>query len=408
MSLSSSQRFLLGGAFLAAFLFGFVAGAWGILLPDVMGFYRLTPVTVGLFFVTIAVGYVLGALGCGQWFSAQGARTLLLLGSFLLLLSSLLLGFRPPLLLAVGAYGLIGFSVGLLDTSYSTLLACFPRSATWLHLYMASFSIGGLVSPLMTGALLAARWGWNSVFFVLGSLCVPLLLLCALQDCSLFTAMSTSSRHADGSHAQIRDRGTVLAALASPQVWLLGLFILFAAGVYGSLNSWFYSFALYDRHLTPSLASTLMSGFWLGLLFARLFLHLIVDRWRMSKMSLIFGCLGGTILGVALLWVVPGGAGMAICCVLVGLCQGSPYPTVLSLVPDLIEPSIVSRALSLMMATNIVGSMLLPLSVGALVQQVGFWTLPFSLLGATAVALGIWWVLYGHGQRVMRRREAID
>ncbi|WP_201375920.1 hypothetical protein [Ktedonobacter robiniae] len=116
MSLSPPQRLLIGSAFLGLFLFGFQSGAWGIILPDLMVFYHLTPATVG---------------------------------------------------------------------------------------------------PLVSNARSIQKQGHT----------------------------------------------LWLATLASPQVWLIGVFIASQAGLHGVLSSWLYSFALNERHLTPSFASILMSGF---------------------------------------------------------------------------------------------------------------------------------------------------
>ncbi|GHO81639.1 MFS transporter [Ktedonobacter sp. SOSP1-85] len=399
MSLSPPQRLLIGSAFLGLFLFGFQSGAWGIILPDLMVFYHLTPATVGPFFVASALGYVCAVLSSGQMIEKWSIYHVMILGALILLLNTFILGMMPPLLIAIGAYGLIGLGTGLLDTSFTTMMAQFPRSATWLNLSQAGFGIGGLIGPLTAGILLTTHWRWNSIFFLLGGLCLPLLLLCGLARHLPRIAANTSHVVSDARSIQKQGHMLWLATLASPQVWLIGVFIASQAGLHGVLSSWLYSFALNERHLTPSFASILMSGFWISLLFARLFLHALAERFHLSRTNLIFACLGGITLGLVLFWLLPGGTGVVVFSLLVGLSEGPIYPTVISLVPHLVEKPLLVRSLSLMMTMNIVGVSLLPLSAGALIQQIGFWTVPLYLLGLTGIMLSIWWRLGRHDAR---------
>src|SRR5258708_8120779 len=93
--------------------------------------------------------------------------------------------------------------------------------------------------------------------------------------------------------------------LKIPVVWFATLFLLFYVGVEVSLGSWGYTFLLENRHESDLLAGGIVSGYWLGLTRGRFILNHIAGGLRLRLSGLIYTCLGGIVLCILVIWLIP-------------------------------------------------------------------------------------------------------
>lgn len=118
---------------------------------------------------------VMGALG-----DRIGRRKLLMWGAAAFGAASVLAAFSPSAEALIVARALLGLAAASLAPSTLSLISSMFRDAGQrslaIGIWMASFSLGGAIGPLVGGALLESFW-WGSVFLI--SVPVMLLLLLA-------------------------------------------------------------------------------------------------------------------------------------------------------------------------------------------------------------------------------------
>ena len=138
----------------------------------------LQPSSSQLLWIVDIYGFLLaGALiPMGVLGDRIGRRTLLLIGAAVFGLASVLAAFSTSAGMLIAARALLGVAASTLAPSTLALIRNMffdPRQRTVaIGVWVASFSAGGAIGPLVGGALLASFW-WGSVFLV----AVPVMLL---------------------------------------------------------------------------------------------------------------------------------------------------------------------------------------------------------------------------------------
>ena len=138
----------------------------------------LQPSSSQLLWIVDIYGFLLaGALiPMGVLGDRIGRRKLLLIGAAVFGLASILAAFSTSAGMLIAARALLGVAASTLAPSTLSLIRNMffdPRQRTVaIGVWVASFSAGGAIGPLVGGALLASFW-WGSVFLV----AVPVMLL---------------------------------------------------------------------------------------------------------------------------------------------------------------------------------------------------------------------------------------
>src|SRR6266487_579639 len=138
----------------------------------------LQPSSSQLLWIVDIYGFLLaGALiPMGVLGDRIGRRKLLLIGAAVFGLASILAAFSTSAGMLIAARALLGVAASTLAPSTLSLIRNMffdPRQRTLaIGVWVASFSAGGAIGPLVGGALLASFW-WGSVFLV----AIPVMLL---------------------------------------------------------------------------------------------------------------------------------------------------------------------------------------------------------------------------------------
>ena len=138
----------------------------------------LQPTSTELLWIVDIYGFVLaGALiPMGVLGDRIGRRRLLMIGAAAFGCASVLAAFAPSVETLIAARALLGLAAATLAPSTLSLLRCMfldPKQRTFaIGVWIASFSAGGTIGPLIGGLLLQFFW-WGSVFLIN----VPVMLL---------------------------------------------------------------------------------------------------------------------------------------------------------------------------------------------------------------------------------------
>jgi fucose permease len=374
----------VGLAFSAFILIGANDGALGVLIPSMRMHYGVDKATIGLLFLFQTIGYLMAAFNSGLLVEKLGNRRFLVLGVASFLLGVGALSLMPSFVIVLIMMLPLGFGVAIIDAGLNTYIASMPRNAALLNYLHAFYGTGALLGPVVAAAILALRWGWNSVYIVwIG---MSLVLLVGFQ--LVFKEQNIPLQE----DAATKPKSNVLVvALRVPIVWVAALFMLIYVGAEVSIGSWSYSFLTEERHASILLAGWMVSGYWIGLTLGRLTLARVALR--IGSARLIQGCLVGVVIGVLLVWLLPFYTVSAVGLGLIGFSFGPIYPTTIALISNKVSGRILPSAIGFMVSLGSVGAAVCPWLAGMLAEHIGLWSLmPYVILLTVAMVL-LWQVL---------------
>jgi fucose permease len=370
----------VGLAFFAFVLIGANDGALGVLIPSVRMHYGVDKATIGLLFLFQTTGYLIAAFNSGLLVEKLGNRCFLMVGVTCFILGVGTLSFMPPYVVVLISMLPLGFGIAIIDAGLNTYIASMPRNVALLNYLHAFYGTGALLGPVIASALLAIRWGWNSVYLVwIG---MGLVLLVGIQ--LIFKNPPSED--------VIKPKSNVfMAPLRIYTVWIAALFLLIYAGAEVSVGSWSYSFLTEERHAPILLAGWMVSGYWLGLTLGRLALAKVA-LWIGSE-RLVQACLVGTVAGMILVWFIPVYAVSAVGLGLIGFSFGPVYPTTIALISNKVSSRILPGAIGLLASLGSVGAAVLPWLAGMLAEHIGLWSLMPYVIALAAIMTCLWQIL---------------
>jgi fucose permease len=389
-------RLQIGLGFLAFILMGMNDGILGVLLPSIRAYYQVDKATVSLIFLASTFGYLTSAFLSGLLVAKIGIRNLLLLGVTFFLVGLSLLSLQVPFLVLPVCLYCTGFGIGIFDAGLNSYFAHLPRNTVLLNLLHAFYGAGALIAPLIASGLLALNFFWTTGYLIL--IGVGLLVLVGI----LVFYPSMSLKQPDKLPGEAAGQNVLFSILRLRVVWLAAAFLLFYVGAEVSMGTWSYSFLTEERHEEALLSGWAVSGFWLGLTIGRLSLGLVGERFGNKR--LIQGCLGGIVVGVLLIWLVPFGPVTALGLWLTGFSLGPIFPTTIALISNLVPSRLVPSAIGFVASLGSMGAAFFPWLAGNLAQGFGLWTLlPFMV--ALTVSMLVAWALLQAGPKAPRPVE---
>ena len=165
------------------------------------------------------------------------------------------------------------------------------------------------------------------------------------------------------------------------------------------MGTWAYSLLTGSRGVPAQLAGFWTGGYWASFTIGRIIAGLYAKRIGVNK--LIFGSLGGALLGAALLWWDPSImislAGVA----LIGLAIAPIFPGLVSGTSQRVGARFAANTIGMQMSVGSLGISLIPSLVGVLARNTSLEVIPICLFALFSILIA----LYFAGLQLKKRRE---
>jgi len=362
---------------LATVSFALSFAAWGLvggLATVFTGLYALTSSQTALL---VAVPVLLGSLArlpMGMLTDRFGGR---LVFTGLLGFSSLA-ALIVPLTTTYSTLLLASFLIGMAGSSFAVGAAFVSR---WTPPARQGTSLGifglgtmGQSLAVFVGPVVAARWGWEMVFYATSAL----LFLWALAYAALARNPSAAARPASAA-------AMVAVLRRSPTAWLLGAFYFLTFGGFVAFSIYLPTLLRAQFGLAPADAGFRAAGFVVLATLMRPLGGWLADRIGGAQvLSWVFG--GVSLCALLLMWpsMAPFTVGALACAMLLGLGNGAVF----KLVPEHF-PKDAGTVTGLVGALGGLGGFFPPLLLGVFRDQVGAIWPGFVLLSLTALSLRV-------------------
>lgn len=367
---------------------GLSNGAIGVQLPDLRSFYRLDNAVVGLLYMGETLGYALAAFCSGWLVEWLGLRRFVIAGLVIFALSCLVLGLAPPLGVVLVSRPAIGFGMAIMESGANFFVASLGRT-TLLNYLHALFGAGSLVGPLVATFVLAAGWGWNSVYLVWLFLSLSLLLSYSLLTPS---PVATPKNKPAANEETEKGQNLMAATLALPVVWLGAIFLVVYVGVELSTGAWAYTFLTEARAYDTVFSGWAVSGYWLGLTLGRIILAPLAERFGIGSRGLIQFGMGLAGVGIVVVWWSGSAATSALGLGLLGLGLGPIFPTTLAILSRLVAPRLVPSTIGFACSLSILGAAIFPALAGLVADTLGLSLFMPYILALGVLTAGAWLV----------------
>ncbi|HEU4328451.1 MAG TPA: MFS transporter [Roseiflexaceae bacterium] len=378
---------LLGLAYAAFISLGLPDGLTGVAWPSIRTGFNLPLDALGALITTSSIGYLVSSFSSGRILARIGVGWLLVLSCLATAISLLGYGVAPLWAVMVGLGLLAGLGAGAIDAGLNTYAAeeFSPRTMNWLH---ASFGLGATVGPLLMSGVISAGQPYQLGYLIVG------VAQLALAGCFAWTRKQWEAHQNDSETAPVPS-APMLHTLRLPAAWLSILLFFLYTGLEFAAGQWLYTLLTEARGTGPALAGIWVSAFWGSLTLGRVVSGAIVER--ITVRSLLWMCMGGSLLGVALLWLNPTTWLAFTGVVLLGLSLAPMFPSFMSLTPGRMGPAHAANTVGFQVAGAMLGGAGLVSGFGVLADRVGLEVLgPFLLV--TGVLLTVVFALLERGK----------
>jgi fucose permease len=310
-------------------LLGILVGLLGSLLIAWQYHIEADPDLIGLHFLSLNAGYVIGAAMAQRLLPRRPMRTVALASCILAIASLASLAFAAPPFPAIwrlGGLAVLGGSGGLLATSLLHILEpYFTRSpAALANRAGALFGSGCLISTVMIGATYFA-----------GSVQIETALLTLAPLIFLFVFAANRSPAAR-QPIQVPEEQTrlreALRDLRSVAAVLCSLLLFFQFGNEWAIAGWLPLFLIHRLGANPVWSIFALAAYFLSLMLGRLAAHSLLRRWNHRR--LLLGSVFVAMTGYLLLSLTPSLAGAWVAVIILGLAFAPIYPLLAETLDD--------------------------------------------------------------------------
>jgi fucose permease len=317
----ADPRLLDIGAFMALFVVGMYAGAFGPVLPFLAEDVGVSLDTSGLVLTALFAGSITASALVAVALHGRDARLLTVAGMVAIVGGLLLLGFAPTWELALAAGALIGAGDGLVIAALHILMsrtaADVPHAINRLNLY---FAFGAIAGPAWTGAVLATS-GERWIAYA------AMAAVAAVATVVLIAAEAPMDPHVDAS-------GEGLRLPSSATTWIMGLVLFLYVGAEFGLGSWVSTYVRETADAGVFAGALLASGYWAALAGGRLLSAAWFRRGREPALLLTASAGAAGVCALVLALVSGDIVLSAVAAFGVGLCLGPVWPSVLAIASE--------------------------------------------------------------------------
>jgi fucose permease len=341
--------------FLAFVVLGMAHESLGVAWPSMRAALGRPVSDLGLLIAFSSLGYLLASAGYGWAHRRTGTGALLVLGAALLGIGLVAMALASGWAVVVVASVFLGLGGGLTDTGINAH-AALSFDLGSINLLHGAYGVGATIGPLIVTISLTSGFRWRGGYGLVAGLQVLVLAMIWMRRGSW----------AEGEGALDDEPGSVGRR---PQMWtMLALFFLYT-GVEVAAGQWAFTLLTEGRGMSPGPAGIWVATYWGGLTAGRLGLG-VIGR-RLSPSRTLNGSLLVALVGLAVLWWDPAGAGV-VGLPIAGLGLAAVFPTLVAVTPT---------RMGRMRSTSSIGRQLAAASLGAA-------SIPW-LLGIVAEAYGL-------------------
>jgi MFS transporter, FHS family, glucose/mannose:H+ symporter len=369
-------------------MLGVATSLLGPSLPGLAGRVRIALPQAGVFFTFLSLGSVAATLLVARWMDRPLRHALVTAGALLAGCALALVAASATFAQAGAAVALMGLALSTAGTAPNAIIADLyrQRAGQMLNALHLGSGAGSFVGPILIAASSRLGGGYAEAFRLAGAVYLLVGLIWIFSrpprplgatgspgpNDALARVAEPSSWLSPGHDRTVRAGRT--GGRASGRAWLAALIplFLFAAlylGTEQALGGWLFTYGRRSAAMDVSAASLLTALFWLSIVAGRVAAIGILGR-AGNRVLL----LGGVLLGAAgivvlvlgslflpLLWL---GA------IVTGLGLGPLFPTTLALGAQL-APSRTGAVSSLVVASGLIGVMVLPYASGGVMVRAG-------------------------------------
>jgi fucose permease len=340
-------------------MLGINSGWIGPFLPQIARVGHLPIERAGLIVSASAAGYFISVLIAGEINQQLSARKILV-GAMLLFAAGLAgLAMAPGLTGMLCAGCLIGIANGGIDVGTNALIVELNRErlASALNYLHVLFGVGALLGPLIVSAAFASRVSYSWVFG--GGAIACAAIACRLR---MTPAIAVRVEPARG------DGVGFLTMLSRPVIWVISAVMFLYVGAELGIGAWLFLYLRTAGALTPMLASSGVSLYWLGLVCGRAFGGRIGHRIALPQFTMIASALSAFALMI-LIAAPTVGVLAASAMFLIGAGYGPVFPNMIA-VGAARFPAEVGRMTSLVIAGGALGGICGPWAMGHAIAKV--------------------------------------
>lgn len=332
--------------------FGIVLTTLGASLPAVMTRFDIDKEEAGALLALLNFGVLAGSLVFGPIVDRRGHKSLLVFAFATIMVGLEATAFAPSIAFLRAAVLLIGFSGGLLNGAVNALAAdvgAEERAAT-LTFVGGFFGVGAAGVPMVFATLSSESAPATILAAIAPVIVVPLVL-------TVFTNFPPSKQPHGFPVADVK------RLLRDPVLLLMGVILFLQSGMESTIGGWTTTFFAEELNVRVERAPIYLSMFWLGLLFTRITLGLVLRG--TGRVRVMFASIAVSLLSALALVSTRSVAAGGIAVFLLGCGFAAIFPIVFGFVGDRYA-QLSGTALSLVMAMALAGGMLLPYIAGVL------------------------------------------
>lgn len=368
------NRLLLLLCFIAFISLGLPDALLGVAWPTMADEFSTTIDRLGIIMTGGTVGYALSSFMIGAIVNRIGLAGLLIQSASLTVIALVLFVIVPdwywmPFVALIAGLGGGGIDAGLnayVEKHYSS------RIMQWLH---ASFGVGVTIGPAIMTLSLAMTGLWRP-----GYLLVAFLMLLMLS--AFIHYRSLWSDQPETSETEEQGNASMLATLKLPAAWLSMLaFFLYTSTEIG-LGFWAFTLLTESRGVELATAGLWVTIYWGSFTVGRMAAGVLAPK--LGEMRLTLYGMFISLIGLVLFTLQMGGPGGVYGLALIGLGFAPTFPALLSTTSERVAKAHVTNLIGMQISAAGVGLVVMPLSLGLLVSNVGLEALAQVFLAMTA------------------------
>lgn len=365
-----NRKLVFVAACLGMLIFGIIFSILGSILPSVIDKFAIDKINAGSLMSFLSIGTLFGSLIFGPIADRFGYKILLIICACFILIGIEAIAWAPEFWILRISVLLIGFGGGVINGGTNALVADISegeRSAK-LSILGIFFGIGAIGMPFLMGLLLEVIS--YETFISLTGLIVILPIFYFIIIRFPRPKQEQGFPIAQG-----------LGLVKQISLLLLAFMLFFESGLEITMGSWTSTYFIEELSTNSSLAVTLLSIFWLGIVIARLILGHILKT--ISSTFVLILCLLIAIIGITLM-IVSNSLYLAIPALfLIGVGCSAGFPIILSFIGDL-YPQLSGTAFSIAFVIALIGGTTIPFLIGIIANaynlRSAFVIIPISII----------------------------